>query len=101
MSDSPINCTIDFDAPGKQFGMLEIPRSTNMSASAGFSIPIVCVSHGEGPTALVLGGVHGDEPEGQVAALNLARGLRPEQVSGRVIVIPCVSMEASLAYTRC
>ena len=101
MSDSPITCTIDFDAPGKQFGMLEIPRSSNTSAWSGVSSPIVCVSHGDGPTVLVLGGVHGDEPEGQVAALNLARELRPEQVSGRVIIIPCVSMEASLAYTRC
>jgi predicted deacylase len=48
----------------------------------------------------VLGGVHGDEPEGQVAALNLARELQPEQVRGRVIVIPCLSPEASRDYTR-
>jgi N-alpha-acetyl-L-2,4-diaminobutyrate deacetylase len=36
-----------------------------------------------------------------VAGINLARELQPEQVSGRVIVIPCVSTEASLAFTRC
>ena len=48
----------------------------------------------------MIGGVHGDEPEGQVAALNLARKLQPEHVTGRVIVIPCASPEASRAYTR-
>ena len=101
MSDSPVRCTVDLDAPGKQFGLLEIPRSSNMSATGACTVPIVCISHGAGPTALVLGGVHGDEPEGQVAAINLARDLRPEQVSGRVIVMPCVSPEASLAFTRC
>ena len=101
MSDSPIRCTVDLDAPGKQFGLLEIPRSSNMSATGACTVPIVVIANGAGPTAVVLGGVHGDEPEGQIAAINLARDLRPEQVSGRVIVVPCVSPEASLAFTRC
>ena len=100
MSDSPILCTIDLEAPGKQFGRLQVPRSSNTSGWSNQYVPIVTVARGEGPTALVLGGVHGDEPEGQVAALNLARDLLPEDVNGRVIVIPCVSMDASLAYTR-
>jgi len=100
MGDSPILCTIDLEAPGKQFGRLQVPRSSNTSGWSNQYVPIVTVARGEGPTALVLGGVHGDEPEGQVAALNLARGLLPEHVNGRVIVIPCVSMDASLAYTR-
>jgi predicted deacylase len=100
MTASPILCTIDLDAPGKQVGRLQVPRSSNESGWSNQYVPIVSVARGEGPTALVLGGVHGDEPEGQVAALNLARELRPEQVNGRVIVIPCVSIDASRAYTR-
>ena len=100
MSSSTIHCTIALDAPGKQFGVLQLPRSSNQSGWSTLWIPIVSVANGEGPTVLVLGGVHGDEPEGQVAALNLARELQPEQVSGRVIVIPCLSPEASRAYTR-
>jgi len=97
---SPLTCTLDLEAPGKQFGALQLPRSSNQSGWSTLWIPIVSVRNGEGPTALVLGGVHGDEPEGQVAALNLARELRPEQVTGRVIVIPCLSPEASRSYTR-
>lgn len=100
MSASPIHCTLDLEAPGKRFGTLRLPRSSNLSGWSTLWLPIVVVARGEGPTVLVLGGVHGDEPEGQVAALNLARELRPEQVTGRVIVIPCLSPEASRAYTR-
>ena len=100
MTDSPILCSIDLDAPGKQVGRLQVPRSSNESGWSNQYIPIVSVARGEGPAALVLGGVHGDEPEGQIAALNLARELRPEHVNGRVTVIPCVSIDASRAYTR-
>ena len=98
MSDTRVSCTIDLAAEGKQFGTLRVPRSSNQWSSLW--IPIVSVANGSGSTVLVIGGVHGDEPEGQVAALNLARGLQPEQVTGRVIVIPCASPEASRAYTR-
>jgi predicted deacylase len=49
---------------------------------------------------LVLGGTHGDEYEGQVAGLRLARELDPAQVAGRVIVVPCLSPGASRAGTR-
>ena len=100
MNDSPVSCTIDLSGEGKQVGMLRVPRSSNLAGWSNLWIPIVSVANGAGPTALVIGGVHGDEPEGQIAALNLARELQPEQVSGRVIVIPCASPEASRAYTR-
>jgi len=98
--DSPIHCTIDLEAPGRQVGHLEIPRSSNTAGWAATFVPIACVANGEGPTVLVLGGNHGDEYEGQVAALRLVRDLRPDQVSGRVIVIPVLSPAASKAGTR-
>ena len=49
---------------------------------------------------LVLAGNHGDEYEGQVAALRLIQELEPEQVSGRVTIIPVLSTAASKANTR-
>lgn len=96
----PVECTIDLAAAGRQVGRLEIPKSTNRGGWAHQFIPIACIANGDGPTALVLGGNHGDEYEGQVAGLKLLRGLRPGQVTGRVIVIPCLSPEASRAGTR-
>ena len=100
MTDSPIACTIDLAAQGRHVGRLQVPRSSNTAGWASTYVPIISVANGDGPTVLVLGGNHGDEYEGQVAALNLARDLRPEQVSGRVIIVPVISMDASKAGTR-
>jgi predicted deacylase len=100
VQDSPVRSTVDFGRQGKQFGRLEIPRSTNQSGWANLIVPIVCIARGSGPTALVLGGNHGDEYEGQITALNLARELDPSDIHGRIIIIPCLSMEASRAGAR-
>src|SRR5215510_9999764 len=100
MPESPILCSIDLDAPGKQVGQLQVPRSSNTAGWSNQYVPIVSIAGGDGPTAVVLGGVHGDEPAGQIAAIDLARKLGPEHVHGRVIVIPCVSIDASRANTR-
>jgi predicted deacylase len=96
----PVSATIDLERPGKQVGRLHVPRSVNTSGWSSLVVPIGTVGNGDGPTALVIGGVHGDEPEGQIAALNLLRELRPEDVTGRVIATPCLSVEASQANTR-
>jgi predicted deacylase len=98
--ETQVHCTVDLDAPGKHVGRLELPRSTNTSGWSHLFIPIVSIRGGDGPTAVIFGGVHGDEPEGQVAALNLARTTRPADVNGRLIVVPCASPDASRAYTR-
>jgi predicted deacylase len=93
-------CTVDLDRAGRQVGFIEVPRSTNTSGWSHLYIPLVCVANGDGPTALVLGGNHGDEYEGQVAAMKLAQTLRPHDVTGRIVVIPCLSLPASKAFTR-
>ena len=100
MAGSPVRCTIDLDAPGRRVGSLDLPRSTNTSGWSALRIPIVSVAGGDGPTALVIGGCHGDEPEGQVAAINLARDLRPADLPGRLHIVPCLSLEASRASAR-
>jgi N-alpha-acetyl-L-2,4-diaminobutyrate deacetylase len=93
-------CTIDLTAPGRQSGVLQLPRSSNTAGWASIYVPIVSIANGSGPTVVVLGGNHGDEYVGQVAPLKLARTLQPEQVHGRVIVIPVLSPAASKAGTR-
>src|SRR4051812_41292800 len=98
--DSSVRCTLDLDAPGRQLGRLELPRSSNDAGWSSLWIPAATIANGTGPTALVIGGVHGDEPEGVIAALNLMREVSPDDVSGRLIVIPCLSPEAAQAYTR-
>lgn len=100
MTDTLIGCTVDLEAPGRQVGHLSLPRSDNESGWASTYIPIATLANGNGPTALVLGGNHGDEYEGQVACLKLIHELRLEQVNGRLIVMPCLSPPASRAGTR-
>lgn len=100
MIDSPVGCTIDFSREGKQVGHLSLPKITNTAGWASTFVHIAQVANGDGPTVLVLAGNHGDEYEGQVAALRLLQELQPEQVSGRVIVIPVLSSGASKANTR-
>jgi N-alpha-acetyl-L-2,4-diaminobutyrate deacetylase len=63
-------------------------------------IPITVVTNGEGPTALLTGGNHGDEYEGPIALFDLARTLKAEDVSGRVIIIPAMNYPAFVAGTR-
>lgn len=63
-------------------------------------IPITVVKNGEGPTALLTGGNHGDEYEGPIALFDLARTLKVEDVSGRVIIVPAMNHPAFVAGTR-
>ena len=86
-----VSCSIDLAAPGKQIGRLALPRISNTGGWASTFIPIASVANGDGPNVLVLAGNHGDEYEGQVAALRLIQELEPEQVSGRVTIIPVLS----------
>src|SRR5204863_2858930 len=67
---------------------------------ANVMIPMTIVARGRGPTVLVLGGNHGDEYQGQVAGMKLARGLAPEMVTGRIIIIPSLNLPAARAATR-
>lgn len=97
---SPVAADIDIDTPGKRQGLLRLPRSTNRSAWSSLSIPIVAIVGSPGPTVLITGGVHGDEPVGMIAATTLAREVRPGQVTGRLLIIPTLNPEAAMAATR-
>lgn len=92
--------SIDFTKPGKQHGFLQVPYSHNLGGWANVMVPITVVGQGGGPTALLLGGNHGDEYQGQIAIMKLCRELMPDQVPGRVIMIPSLNFPAALAATR-
>lgn len=92
--------SLNFEKAGKQQGFLQVPYSHNLGGWANVMIPITVVSRGKGPTVLVLGGNHGDEYQGQIAIMKLARELMPEKVTGRVILIPSLNLPAARAATR-
>lgn len=53
-----------------------------------------------GPTALFTGGIHGDEFEGPLALLDLARVLEGAELRGRVRIVPFANAPALAAGTR-
>ena len=91
---NPIWTDVDFEKDGKQAGFLRLPNSTDVSAYGWIPIPICCVRKGVGPRVLLVAGNHGDEYEGQIALMNLARELEPEMVSGRIIIMPAANFPA-------
>ncbi|WP_245414917.1 N(2)-acetyl-L-2,4-diaminobutanoate deacetylase DoeB [Aureimonas flava] len=100
MRPSPIAATVDLEADGVRHGFLRLPHSRDDSAWGSVMIPLAVIRNGEGPTALLTGGNHGDEYEGPIALFDLARTLRAEDVRGRVIVVPAMNYPAFRAGTR-
>lgn len=97
---SPVQTDIDFEQEGKQVSFLRVPHSRNNSAWGKILIPITVVKQGDGPTVCLIGGNHGGEYEGVVTLLKLAKSLRPEEVHGRVIIIPALNLPAVVEGMR-
>ncbi len=91
---------VDFDKDGVQHGYIRLFHSVHASAYGFIPIPIVVIRNGAGPTALFMGGTHGDEYEGQVAITKLARSLQPQDITGRVILLPQANHPAAIAGKR-
>ncbi|SFC69458.1 N(2)-acetyl-L-2,4-diaminobutanoate deacetylase DoeB [Tropicimonas isoalkanivorans] len=97
---NPIRPTMSLEAPGKRHGFLQLPHSRNDSAWGNVMIPVTVIVGGQGPTALLTGGNHGDEYEGPIALQHLAWEIAPEQVAGRIIIVPYMNYPAFRAGTR-
>lgn len=95
-----MHATIPLDQNGTHHGHLQLPYSRDDSAWGSIMIPITVIQNGQGPTALLTGGNHGDEYEGPVALHDLAATLTPDQITGRVIIIPSMNHPAFMAGTR-
>ena len=100
MKKNPIVPTVDFKADGVQHGFLRLPWSRDESAWGNLMIPVAVIRNGDGPTALLTGGNHGDEYEGPIALVDLARTLSSDEISGRVIIVPFMNFPAFRAGRR-
>jgi N-alpha-acetyl-L-2,4-diaminobutyrate deacetylase len=89
-----VRADVDFEKNGKQYGHIRVPRPHGNFGTSVCGIPIAMIKNGTGKTFLLTAGTHGDEYEGQVGLLNLARELDPAQVQGRVIIIPSLDLPA-------
>lgn len=97
---NPISTSLDFDYDGIQHGFLKLPYSHDDSAWGAIMIPITVIRNGEGETALLTGGNHGDEYEGPVTLFKLANSLTADEIRGRVIILPAMNYPAFNAARR-
>ncbi|MEE9321249.1 MAG: succinylglutamate desuccinylase/aspartoacylase family protein [Granulosicoccus sp.] len=86
--------TVDFDVDGRQHGFIELTQPGAGAAYGRVRTPISVLRHGEGPVITIIGGVHGDEPEGSITLLRMARELAIDSVSGCLILLPCLNLPA-------
>lgn len=89
-----IETDIDFNKDGKQFSHLRVPFSRNQSAWGSLLIPIIVIKNGAGPTLLFTAGAHGDEYEGPLVLSKLAREFNPDDIDGRIIILPSKNLPA-------
>ncbi|MGH9161521.1 MAG: succinylglutamate desuccinylase [Vicinamibacteraceae bacterium] len=92
---------VDFDLPGKHHYRLAF----HLDSRWGYSLVPMTVINGPpaqdaGTGIAIIGGTHGNEYEGQIAVKRLCRDLDPNEVRGRVILMPQLSEAACTAHTR-
>lgn len=91
---------VDLDREGRSFGYLRLNVSSHERPSSFVPVPIAVFKNGTGPRVLLLGGVHGDEFEGQVLLMKLLRTLDIENVRGQLIILPAANAPAAYAGRR-
>lgn len=91
---------LELEEPGRHFGELRIPHSRDDSAWGTLCIPVVAVIGRPGPTVLMTGASHGDELEGPILLSELARQLDPNELTGRVLIVPAMNVPALQAGRR-
>jgi N-alpha-acetyl-L-2,4-diaminobutyrate deacetylase len=89
--------TIDFERPGKSVQDLVVETDQGR-ISAG---SVCVINNGPGPRVLIVGGIHGDEFEAQLALHGLIAQIDEKTVRGRLIIIPEVNRPASGVFQRC
>src|SRR5438874_1253477 len=102
MAEKRTNATteVDFERDGKQYGDISFAHSVHRSAYGQVMVPVICIRNGVGPRVLLTAGIHGDEYEGKIALMKLARELEPKQIRGRIIILPAANFPAVMAGTR-
>src|SRR5436190_881699 len=100
MRPTSIMPSVDFTRNGIQHGFLRLPHSDDASAWGSVMIPVTVAKNGDGATALLTGGNHGDEYEGVVALFDLARTLSIDDIAGRIIIVPAMNYPAFRMATR-
>ena len=91
---------LDLNRTGLNRYLIDLPYHWNGTDSI-LPFPVVIAHAGAGRCALLVGGTHGDEFEGQLAAQRLQQQLEMDVVQGTLIIVPTHNRPAALAGVRC
>jgi predicted deacylase len=94
-------CDVDFDRQGKQVGHASLPYSVDRSPFFQIKLPICQIRNGDGPSLLLMAGVHGDEYEGNFALNRVISTIKTSDIKGRLTILPMANGPAVLAGRRC
>jgi len=100
MDSVSIRCGLDIDGRGKRVGALELTHSDDAHSFSVIPIPIAVIVGRPGPTLLLTAGVHGDEYEGQAILRALIHELKPDEINGRLIILPALNAPAVRGNSR-
>ncbi len=95
-----VTSDLDLEASGKRGGSFGLAHSNNRFAFSTIQSPLGVIRGGDGPTALVCAGNHGDEYEGQIIVRRLFELLEPNDLTGRLILAPALNMPAVQGINR-
>ncbi|MPY86987.1 MAG: hypothetical protein GEU99_03605 [Luteitalea sp.] len=92
---------IAFERPGKHHYRLAF----HLDSRWGYSLVPMTVINGRRPAdpgtgVAIFGGTHGNEYEGQIAVKRLCHDLNPDEMQGRVILMPQLSESACASHAR-
>lgn len=74
---------------------------TELAAGSRVEIPLTIINGVKpGPVLWINGAIHGDEPEGPMACIHLLREVKPEELSGTLVLVPVINVLAFEAAQR-
>lgn len=95
-----VSSSLDLESHGRRAGTFDLVHSDNRHAFSSIQSPLSVIRGGDGPTALICAGNHGDEYEGQIIVRRLFEELDVSDVVGRLILAPALNMPAVLNKSR-
>jgi len=95
-----VHSALDLRAKGKRADFFAFTHSDNRYGFSSIQSPLAVIRGGGGPTALVCGGNHGDEYEGQIIVRRLFETLEASDLNGRLILAPSLNMPAVQSVSR-
>ena len=95
-----VHSALNLTAQGKRADVFGFTHSDDGYGVSTIQSPLCVIRGGDGPTALVCAGNHGDEYEGQIIVRRLFELLTQSDVAGRLILAPALNMPAVQSRSR-